>query len=140
MAVVDTSAWVAAKNWRDVNHAAAAAALSDLADRRERLVTTDFVLDETYTALLYEIGYPATVRFRREIEAMTGKGTVTLIHVTPELQEQAWAVFERFNRDKRWSFTDCTSYAVIRQEGLTQVFAYDEHFAQMGFTVSSAGP
>ena len=40
----------------------------------------------------------------------------------------------RFKRDKFWSFTDCTSYIVTREEALTEAFAYDDDFWQMGFT------
>jgi len=98
------------------------------------------VLDETYPVLLYEIGYTVAVQFKREIDAMVAKGTVTLIHVTPELQAEAWAVFERFNRDKFWSFTDCTSYVVMRREDVSEAFAFDEHFGQMGFILRPGAP
>jgi len=130
---VDSSGWIAAKNWRDRRHTEAVAALAELADRRERLVTTDFVLDETYTVLLQEVGYAVTVVFKRELDGMAATGTIRMIHVTPEIQTKAWDVFERFNRDKLWSFTDCTSYIVMREAALTEAFAYDDHFWQMGF-------
>jgi len=35
--------------------------------------------------------------------------------------------------DKQWSFTDCTSYVVMRQLGIEEAFAFDRHFEQMGF-------
>jgi len=35
--------------------------------------------------------------------------------------------------DNFWSFTDCTSYIVMREAALTEAFAYDDHFWQMGF-------
>jgi len=43
----------------------------------------------------------------------------------------AWEVFEGF-ADKNWSFTDCTSKAVIERLGITQAFAFDHHFNQFG--------
>jgi len=36
-------------------------------------------------------------------------------------------------RGKDFSFTDCTSFAVMRQLGITTAFAFDEHFEQFGF-------
>lgn len=131
---VDTSAWVAIKDRHDSHHADAGAYLGELTARRERLVTTDFVLDETYTLLLYDVGYEVTVRFKGEIDRLLAAQTLVLVHVLPALQAEAWAVFERFNRDKAWSFTDCASYVVMRRHGITDCFAFDEDFVQMGFT------
>ncbi|WP_448572870.1 hypothetical protein [Trichothermofontia sp.] len=31
------------------------------------------------------------------------------------------------------SFTDCTSYVVMKQHRITEVFTFDHHFSQMGF-------
>jgi predicted nucleic acid-binding protein len=135
---VDTSAWVAIKDRREKHHAAASAYLGEVARRRERLVTTDFVLDETYTLLLYDVGYEVTVQFKREIDLLSGAQALAIVHVGPAVQAEAWAVFERFNRDKAWSFTDCTSYVVMRTHQISECFGFDEDFAQMGFTVSPA--
>ena len=49
------------------------------------------------------------------------------------LFDDAWTVFERFNKDKSWSFTDCTTYAVMKQMAIAEVFGFDHHFEQMGF-------
>ena len=48
--------------------------------------------------------------------------------------ELARSIFVRY-RDKDFSFTDCTSFAVMRQLRLTEVLTLDDHFSQMGFTV-----
>jgi len=135
---VDTSAWVAIKDRREKHHAAATAYLGELAGRKERLVTTDFILDETYTLLLYDVGYEVTVQFKREIDLLSGTKALDIMHVGPAVQAEAWAVFERFNRDKVWSFTDYTSYVVMRTHQIAECFGFDEDFAQMGFTVSPA--
>ena len=137
---VDTSAWVAVKDRREKHHAAAVAYLGDLAGRQEQLVTTDFILDETYTLLLYDVGYEVTVQFKREIDLLFAKQTLDIIHVGPAIQAEAWTVFERFNRDKAWSFTDCTSYVVKRTHRLTECFGFDEDSAQMGFVVCPRRP
>jgi predicted nucleic acid-binding protein len=36
-----------------------------------------------------------------------------VIWVTEDITEEAWKIFEQYNKDKQWSFTDCTSYSVI---------------------------
>jgi predicted nucleic acid-binding protein len=41
-------------------------------------------------------------------------------------------MFRRYD-DKAWAFTDCTRFVVMRQMGLMQAFAFDDHFEQAGF-------
>jgi len=36
-------------------------------------------------------------------------------------------------RDKAFSFTDCTSFAVMQELRLTRALSTDRHFRQMGF-------
>jgi hypothetical protein len=55
-----------------------------------------------------------------------------MIRITEALEDQAWEVFARYD-DKDFSFTDCTSFAVMQQLGITTTFAFDEHFEQFGF-------
>ena len=35
--------------------------------------------------------------------------------------------------DKEWSLTDCISFHVMRDRGITKALAYDHHFEQAGF-------
>jgi hypothetical protein len=57
-----------------------------------------------------------------------------IVHITEELEEEAWKLFKQYT-DKDFSFTDCTSFVVMRQFNLTEAFTNDHHFVQMGFTV-----
>ncbi|MBD0320993.1 MAG: type II toxin-antitoxin system VapC family toxin, partial [Gemmatimonadetes bacterium] len=58
-----------------------------------------------------------------------------LVEVTPlseELYERGHAFFRR-HRDKSWGLTDCISFVVMRERGLTDVLTADRHFRQAGF-------
>lgn len=35
--------------------------------------------------------------------------------------------------DKNWSLTDCASFLIMEEEGLTAALTHDRHFAQAGF-------
>ena len=130
---VDTGAWEAIEDGGDRHHDAALRFKNELVQQGTRLYVTNFVLDESYTLLLLNIGYARTVAFKRTTDLMRTAGILTVVHVTEEIAGAAWEVFERFNQDKQWSFTDCTSKVVMESLGLRQVFAFDHHFDQMGF-------
>ena len=46
--------------------------------------------------------------------------------------ERARAIFFRY-RDKDFSFTDCTSFAIMRELRLRAALTTDRHFRQAGF-------
>jgi len=130
---VDTSAWDAIEDCGDRYHAAALRFKEELAQQRARLYVTNFVLDECYTLLLYNVGYARAVAFKRAIDLMQAGGILVVVHISEALEQAAWTVFERFNQDKEWSFTDCTTKVAMENLGISQVFAFDHHFDQMGF-------
>jgi predicted nucleic acid-binding protein len=131
--LIDTSAWDALEDRSDSNHAAAVRYRALLRQERRPLYTTNFVLDECYTLLLLNVGYTRTVAFKRTTDRMQVGGILTVVHISEEFEKAAWEVFEQFNQDKTWSFTDCTTKVVMDSVGIQHVFAFDHHFEQMGF-------
>jgi predicted nucleic acid-binding protein len=130
---VDTSAWDALEDSSDSHHAAAMRCRAALRQERMPLYVTNYVLDECYTLLLQNVGYTRTVAFKRTIDRMQAGDILVVVHVSDEIERAAWEVFERFNQDKLWSFTDCTTKVVMESVGIQQIFAFDHHFDQMGF-------
>jgi len=130
--LVDTSAWDAIADGGDPNHEVALLFRDEIAEQC-RLVVTNYILDELYTLLLMNIGYQRAVDFKRNLDVLIQEGILEIVWVSKEIATEAWIVFEQFNVDKQWSFTDCVSYVVMKQRGITEVFAFDDDFAQMGF-------
>lgn len=129
---VDTSAWDAIADGGDPNHEVALLFRDEIAGQC-RLVVTNYILDELYTLLLMNIGYQRAVDFKRKLDVLSHEGILEVIWVSEAVATDAWTVFEQFNVDKKWSFTDCVSYVVMKQRGITEAFAFDGDFAQMGF-------
>lgn len=123
---VHTSGWYAAADNRDPDHGAVARWL-----RRNTLplVTSDYVFDETVTLIRIELGHPAAIRFGENVRT---SAVVHIASVTTEDREAAWAIFRKFV-DQKLSFTDCTSFAMMKRLGLTRVLSVDRHFPLMGF-------
>lgn len=83
--------------------------------------------------LLANIGYEKTIEYAKRLRIVRNKGLLTVIQVTEEIEESAWLILERYNKDKLWSFTDCTSKAIMEALDINQVFSFDKNFEQMGF-------
>lgn len=130
---IDTSAWVALENRRDIHYEQAIAFRDEIRNKRYRLYTSNFVLDETYTLLLANVGYERTIESAKRIKVLRDKGLLHVIQVTEDIEDSAGDIFERFNRDKFWSFTDCTSKAIMELLDINESFSFDRNFEQMGF-------
>lgn len=92
-------------------------------------VTTNFILDETFTLIRIKVDLPSALDLRKTLASMGNK--LKLVYVLPQDEEKAWEWFP-----KEWSklsFTDCTSFAVMKRLGLTDVATFDKHFAKAGF-------
>lgn len=68
----------------------------------------------------------------RLVRTLRQSSTVRVLPFTDALFEAALIRYERF-RDKQWGLTDCASFVVMEQLGLTEALAYDHHFQQAGF-------
>jgi predicted nucleic acid-binding protein len=57
---------------------------------------------------------------------------VEVIPFQPALMEAALSLYES-GPDKSWSLTDCLSFIVMQERGLTDALTADHHFEQAGF-------
>jgi predicted nucleic acid-binding protein len=128
MMFIDTAAFLAIENRRDAHHERAVAFRDASLEARETFVTSDYVLDETYTLIRLRAGHGVAVQFGEDIRASR---VLRVEHVTPEIIEAAWRIFKAF-ADKAFSFTDCTSFALMERLGINTAFTFDEHFRQYG--------
>jgi predicted nucleic acid-binding protein len=115
----------------DPAHARARAARDEALAAGRLLVTTDYVVDETLTLLRMRLGLPAAEAWWSQID---GSSRVRWHCVDTERAEKARAVFFR-HRDKDYSFTDCTSFVVMRELRLREALTTDRHFRQAGCQV-----
>jgi len=120
---IDTGAFCALTIPKDLNNPKAKTIHATLQKKNAIIYTSDYVLDETYTLLKMRSSHATAVKFMDQID----KSHTKIERVAQELEAAAKAIFRRFE-DKRLSFTDCTSFALINHLGLDAVFAFDEHF------------
>jgi predicted nucleic acid-binding protein len=131
---VDTAGWAACADAADPDHEVCRAERDRMLKAGHRLVTTDFIADETLTLLRLRLGLGAAEGWWKQVE---GSPRVRWERIDPARFDGARALFFRY-RDRDFSFTDCTSFVVMRELRLTQALTTDRHFRQFGFELVPA--
>lgn len=131
---VDTAGWMACADGVDPAHGASCAARDAALESGQTLVTTDYVADETLTLLRLRLGIAAARAWWKQVDSSPRLHWEPIDH---DRFEKARQLFFEY-RDKDFSFTDCTSFVVMRELGLTHALSTDRHFRQMGFQVLPA--
>jgi uncharacterized protein len=127
---LDTGVFIAIFIDKDINHEQVTKSYRDLKRERVRFYTSNFVLSELYTRLMYDFGERVTYK---AIEVITGdivKGNVWLVEVEGTIFKKAVEIFLRYAEHKV-SFTDATSYVIYKDLQLDEVFAVDSDFRKM---------
>ena len=128
---IDTGPLVAGTYRTDPRHRESVDVFRRISDRTlpyRLLFTSNYVVDETLTRLLYEAGHPAAVQ---GLHLLRGSTVLRIVHVTQDDEQRADEIFLKYT-DHRVSYTDCTSVAVMERLGIDTVFSFDRDFETMG--------
>jgi predicted nucleic acid-binding protein len=126
---VDTGALLARYVARDQHHETAVAAWERLARSRDRCLTSNFVLDETFTLLGRRAGYAFAAERARNIYGST---FLKILRPVEEDELEGLRIFEKY-ADSELSYTDCISFALMKRHRLKRAFTFDSHFRLLGF-------
>ena len=128
---VDTSAWLALNDRNDQYYSRAAAKSTDIKRHRIELITSEYIIDVSITLIRYRVSHQAAVIFGN---SLLNSNIVRIEDVTAEDRFKAWEMFKKFE-DKELSFTDCTSFVLMKNLRLQKAFTFDDHFRQMRFEI-----
>lgn len=126
---LDTGFLIALELSGDRHHKAARACWTNFALAPEPLVTTSYVIDETLTFFNSRGFHAKAVEIG---ERLLSSRAVTVVHVDQALFREGFDFF-RQHADKRYSLTDCISFAVMRRQTIKRALTFDRHFTQAGF-------
>ena len=129
MIFVDTGAFLARHLRKDQFHHSALSVWDELGSNREICITSNFVLDETFTLLGRRAGYGFAVQRAKNIYA-----SQSLKIFRPDLEDEIKALqfFSKY-ADQHVSFTDCISMVLMKREKVNRIFSFDRHFGLAGF-------
>lgn len=94
-----------------------------------KLLTTEFVLTEVGDALSRSDNHQ---KFASLLRLLRQQRDVEIAEATSRLFQEACDLHAA-RSDKDWSLTDCTSFVIMSEHGLTEALTTDHHFEQAGF-------
>lgn len=59
-----------------------------------------------------------------------------MVRISERIEEKAWRIFKE-HEDKKYSFTDCTSFVLMEKLNVERAFVFDKNFEQYGFSTLS---
>jgi len=128
---VDTGGWLALYDKGDRNYRIAKSTFEKIKKDHFLLFTSDYVFDESVTLIRYRVSHATAKHFGTNL---LESRIVRLIDVTKEDRLKAWDMFVKY-RDASFSFTDCTSFVIMKRLKLESVLGFDSHFKIMGFNL-----
>lgn len=99
---------------------------------RRKRITTTWVLTEVGDAMSLSENRRAFSEFYNLVNLVKQSPLITVIPATDELFERGVELFSR-RLDKEWTITDCISFVVMDDSGLSDALTGDRHFEQAGF-------
>lgn len=94
-----------------------------------RLVTTDYVLIELGDALNKP---PLRDDFVSLYEVLHQSPAFQIVPAQKSVLQRGVKLYKR-RKDKEWQLTDCISFVVMEEFGITDALTGDRHFEQAGF-------
>jgi uncharacterized protein len=124
----DTSGLFALLSTTDDNHSRAKRAFGNLRARQALLVSTSYVLVETYALVGRRLGLDAVRSFRADFAPL-----IDVVWVDETLHNAGLDLLLG-RRRRLLSLVDAVSFIVMRQRSVAEAFAFDPHFEQEGFS------
>ncbi len=132
---VDTGAWIAYFDRSDSDHTRMKECLSLVVTGTSWLLhTSDYVIDEMVTFLRYHVGHATACVALDRLRDLETAGLLVCYSIDQELRQQAEVLFRQYD-DQKFSFTDCTSFALCRMRHIRHVAALDNDFRILGFLI-----
>lgn len=128
---VDTSMFKALIDEKDEFHTQSMSIWKSLKEESVGLVTSNYILDETFTLVRARLGIAVVKRLRDTF--LSSSHILKIIRVTIQDEADAWKWFVL--PWSKLSFTDCISFSIMERLHLKRVATFDRHFRQATFEI-----
>jgi len=126
---IDTAALLAVLNANDRYHLPAKQIWESSLTSGDAFLSSNYVILETTVLLQHRFGIEAVRLFESDVLPVIG-----ILWVDESIHKRGMSALLAANR-RNLSLVDCTSFEIIRENGLDGVFTFDPHFHEQGFLI-----
>lgn len=124
---IDTSAFFGLLDRDDKNHENARDTWVGLLADENPLITTNYVLVESFALIQHRLGLAAVRAFQEDVLPI-----IRVDWVTDSAHRAGVSALLAASK-RNLSLVDCVSFETMRRTGIKTVFAFDPHFGKQGF-------
>lgn len=128
---LDSWGWLVLSDKKDPAYTAVSRFYRDFRRKGGSTYSSDYILDETITLLFRKVPFPPARKYIEGVLKMADEGYLQLERITPERFEKAWELWLRYEDKPGISFTDLTSFVIMRELGVGEVLTDDSHFERV---------
>ena len=129
---IDTWGWLTFFDKKEQFHKEVKLCVKNFTDANHHLVTSDYVLDETNTILFRRLKFNLALKAQNEIDKLTKQSYIELIWINNTIFESAINLRKKYKDKPGISFTDLTSFAIMKLLNINNALTYDKHFEIVG--------
>lgn len=131
----DTSAFLALFIKEETHHKEVASKYLAYKQQRALFLTSDYVLDELYTRLIYDFGKSIAQDRINTLRESINNEELRVLNVDEIIFKKAYEPFIKF-ADHKISFTDATTYVLYKDFAIDEIFTLDRDFKRMRLNTS----
>ena len=126
---IDTNIFVALRNADDINHKKAKKLMKKaLTGKLGVIYTSEYIFNEAVTVALIRT---KNIKIAIDIgNYILSSPRIKLLFIDDEIFKKAWKIFQKY-KEKRLSFTDCTTIALIEKHKIDKLMSFDQHFNEI---------
>lgn len=128
---IDSSFFKAYVDGKDDFHKASREISNKLVNDEVELVTSNFIIDETFTLVRVKCGLEKARDLYKTLKNLDK--SLMVVRVLAIDEAEAWKWFWKPWKDL--SFTDCTSFALMKRLVIKRVATFDKHYTKAGFRI-----
>lgn len=128
---IDTSAWISYSLSRQPKHSIIKSLIKQLIKDNLTIYTSNDVVDETATRLIYDTDIKIANKFIDLIKDSSKHNNLVQLWVDEQIQGEAFEIAEKFAEHKL-SLTDATTIVLMKRFSIESVISLDSDFVKVG--------
>lgn len=131
---IDSSAFISLLVVDQISHSQAVSLFQELKLKHVMFYTSDYVLVESLTWLLYKNSLTVARGLKQMVDRAEKEGYLEVFFLDDLFFEEVWKYFVKFFEHKL-SYTDASSYLLVKKFRLDGIFTFDKIFAKIGLMI-----